>query len=74
MTEKQMMPCEACRGTGGFEMNGGQSMSNEYFECELCDGTGEVVADENYIKEVFQRAKKSWRTVIDGPSHFTEEE
>ena len=40
MTEKQMMPCEACRGTGGFEMNGGQSMSNEYFECELCDGTG----------------------------------
>ena len=27
-------------------MNGGQSMSNEHFECEPCDGTGDFFVDK----------------------------
>jgi len=40
--EKSSVPCEACMGTGGLEMNGGLSLSNEYFECEICEGVGEI--------------------------------
>ena len=35
------LPCEACLGTGGLELNGGTSMSNDYIECDMCEGTGE---------------------------------
>jgi hypothetical protein len=38
-------PCEPCRGTGGLELNGGQSMSNEYIECEICEGSGVFLMD-----------------------------
>ena len=37
----EMIPCEACHGTGGLELNGGTSMSNDYIECGVCEGTGE---------------------------------
>ena len=40
--EENSVPCEACMGTGGLEMNGGLSLSNEYFECEICEGVGEI--------------------------------
>lgn len=39
---EEMIPCEACLGTGGLELNGGTSMSNEYFECDVCEGIGEI--------------------------------
>jgi hypothetical protein len=46
MTEKLYeAPCEPCRGTGGLELNGGQSMSNEYFPCEACEGSGTFLMD-----------------------------
>lgn len=41
------MICEDCFGMGGLELNGGMSMSNEYFECPACGGTGETDHDRN---------------------------
>ena len=50
------LPCEACLGTGGLEMNGGQSLSNEYIECEVCSGDG-IFQEDNQFVTLYQIVK-----------------
>ena len=50
------LPCEACHGTGGLELNGGNSMSNDYIECDVCKGTGKNQARLSELLAAFKEA------------------
>ena len=57
--------CEACFGQGGFEMNGGRSMSNDYIECDVCDGIGEVSALDALLGAFAEAVHENPKVLID---------
>ena len=68
MNAIEKLPCEACRGTGGLELNGGTSMSNDYIECDVCDGTGQ---NQGRLTELLAAFKEA---VEENPSVLKDEE
>lgn len=53
LTTTSRTECPACAGSGEIEyefvvyrMSGPNELDTKFYDCERCDGTGEVVADE----------------------------
>lgn len=49
--ECRTVDCEACKGAGGYDASTDCEIYDDWHDCPMCDGTGQVEADQNDVDE-----------------------